>query len=304
MYDVIILGGGPAGYTAAIYTGRANLKTLVIEKLTPGGQMGTTDVVDNYPGFPEGVNGFDLAMKMKEQAERFGVATELADVTSVSLLGDIKTIETSMGSQQARSVILATGAEPRKLGVKGEAEFTSKGVSYCATCDGGFFREKTTAVVGGGDTAAADALYLAKLCKKVYIIHRRDALRASKAYLDPLREQHNIEFIWNTTVSEISGDKRVTDLTLRHSNGVTEPLPVDGVFIAVGNVPKSELFAGQLTLDDNGYILAGENTKTNIDGVFAIGDVRKKPLRQIVTAVADGATASYMVEEYLNTRKN
>lgn len=300
MYDVIILGGGPAGYAAGIYTGRANLKTLVIEKLSPGGQMGTTDVVDNYPGFPDGVNGYDLAMKMKAQAERFGVSTELADVTAISLQGDVKTIDTSMGRQEAKALILATGATPRKLAVPGEAAFTGKGVSYCATCDGSFYRGKTVAVVGGGDTAAADALYLAKLAKKVYVIHRRDKLRASKAYLMPLKEHNNIEFIWNTTVSEIAGQDNVTDLTLRHNNGVLEPLPIDGVFIAVGNEPNSALFRGQLSLNDGGYVAAGENTKTNADGVFAIGDVRSKPLRQISTAVGDGATAAYMAEAYLN----
>lgn len=300
MYDVIILGGGPAGYTAAIYTGRANLKTLLIEKLAPGGQMGITDIVDNYPGFPAGITGFDLAMQMKEQAERFGVSTELADVIAVTLQGDVKTVETSMGRQTAKAIILATGAAPRKLGVKGEAAFTGRGVSYCATCDGNFYRGKTVAVVGGGDTAAADALYLAKLAEKVYIIHRRDTLRASKAYLEPLKEHRNIEFIWNTTVTEISGQNKVTDLTLRHNNGVLEPLPADGIFIAVGNVPNSALFQGQVPLNEGGYVVAGENTKTNIDGVFAIGDLRSKPLRQIATAVADGATAAYMAEAYLS----
>lgn len=302
MYDVIILGGGPAGYTAAIYTGRANLNTLLIEKLAPGGQMGTTDVVDNYPGFPQGINGYDLALQMKAQAERFGVSTELADVKAVSLQGDAKKVETSMGTQEGRVVILATGAAPKKLQVKGETELSGKGVSYCATCDGGFFRGKTVAVIGGGDTAAADALYLSNLAAKVYVIHRRDSLRASKAYTDPLNKRQNIEFIWNTTVTEINGTDKVTDLTLRHQNSVLEPLPVDGVFIAIGHHPNTELFRGQLTLDDNHYIVAGENTKTNLDGVYAVGDVRSKPLRQIVTATADGAVASYMAEAYLSLR--
>lgn len=300
MYDVIILGGGPAGYTAGIYTGRANLKTLVIEKLAPGGQMGTTDIVDNYPGFPDGVNGFDLALQMKAQAERFGVATELAEVRSVSLQGEVKAVETSMGRQEARAVILSTGATPRKLNVPGEAEFTGRGVSYCATCDGNFYRGKTVAVVGGGDTAAADALYLSKLAKKVYLIHRRDTLRASKAYMDPLKEQKNIEFLWNTTVAKIEGGQKVTDLMLRHHNSVLEPLPADGIFIAVGNVPNTALFKGQIALNTEGYVAAGENTRTDVDGVFAVGDLRSKPLRQIVTATADGAVAAYMAEEYLS----
>lgn len=300
MYDIVVLGGGPAGYTAAMYAGRANLSVLLIESIAPGGQMGQTEWVDNYPGFPEGINGFDLAQRMKAQAERFGATTHLETVTKVSLQGAVKHVETNVGTYEARCIIVATGAAPRKLGVQGEAVLAGKGVSYCATCDGNFFRNKIVAVIGGGDTAAADALSLSKLAKKVYVIHRRDKLRASKAYLQPLAQRTNIEFLWNTRITHVLGESHVTGLALSRQNGVEDVLPVDGVFVAIGTVPNSELFSAQLVCDSNHYVLAGDNTKTNLDGVFAIGDVRQKPLRQIATAVSDGAVSAYMAEAYLN----
>lgn len=301
VYDVIIIGAGPAGYSAAIYSRRANLKTLVIEKLSPGGQMGLTDQIDNYPGFPEGIKGFDLAMKMKQGADRFGAETVMAEVTSFELDGNIKKIITSQGEYLSHTVILALGSHPRLLGVSGEEEFTGKGVSYCATCDGMFYRGKTVAVIGGGNTAAGDAMYLSKICKKIYLIHRRDKLRASRSYFDAIENAENIEFIWNTVVEEFSGDNKLQNLKISNvKTGGSSLLEVDGAFVAVGNIPNSDLLKGQIELDDQGYSTADESTRTSIPGVFAVGDLRKKPLRQIVTATADGAVASQFAEEYIS----
>lgn len=216
IYDVVIIGGGPGGYTAALYAARANLTVLLLEKLTPGGQMGTTDVIDNYPGFPEGINGFELAMQMKQGAERFGVETKLSEVLSVDLKGAVKQIRTADGTYQAKTVVLASGAHPRELGLAGERELRGRGVSYCATCDGMFYRGKTVVVVGGGNTAAADVLYLSKLCKKVYLVHRRDTLRASKVYLDPLQKAENVEFVWDSEVQEILQDGKIQGVLVRN----------------------------------------------------------------------------------------
>ena len=216
LYDVIVIGGGPGGYTAALYAARANLSVAILEKLSPGGQMGTTDVIDNYPGFPQGVNGFELAMQMKEGAERFGAQTQLAEVTQVELAGQVKTIHTSGGDYQARTVVLATGAHPRELGLPGERELRGRGVSYCATCDGMFYRGKTVVVVGGGNTAVSDVLYLSRLCEKVYLVHRRDTLRASKVYLDPLQKAENVEFVWDSEVKQLLRDQAVTGVRVRN----------------------------------------------------------------------------------------
>lgn len=301
MFDVIVIGGGPGGYTAALYAARAGFSVLVLEKLAPGGQMGTTDVIDNYPGFPEGVSGFDLAMKMKQGAERFGVETRLSRVIGAELSGRVKQVRTKDSALQARAVVLACGARPRELDLPGEREMRGKGVSYCATCDGMFFRGKTTAVVGGGNTAAADVLYLSRLCKKVYLIHRRDTLRASKAYLAPLEQAGNVEFVWSSQVEKLLYGERITGLRVRNRlSGESRELTCDGVFVAIGYLPETGLFQGQVDLDETGYIRAGEDTKTNIPGVFAVGDLRRKPLRQVVTAASDGAVAAHFVEEYLN----
>ena len=300
IYDTIVIGGGPGGYTAALYTARANLSTLVLEKLTPGGQMGTTDQIDNYPGFPQGVNGFELAMQMQQGAQRFGAQTELTEVISVELSGPVKQVRTQSGAYQGRTVVLATGASPRELGLPGERDLRGRGVSYCATCDGMFYRGKTVAVVGGGNTAAADALLLSRVAKEVHLIHRRDSLRATKVYHQPLQEAENVIFHWNATVAALNHGETFTGLTLRDKNtGALTELPCDGVFVSIGRQPNTELVAGQVALDPAGYIAADETTRTNIPGVFAVGDVRTKELRQVVTAVADGAVASHYAAEYL-----
>lgn len=299
--DVIIIGGGPGGYTAALYSARANLKTMVIEKLSAGGQMATTSQVDNYPGFEEGVNGFELGEKMRQGAERFGVESLFAEVESVDLSAQPKVIHTSDGDYFARTVILATGANPREMGLEEEQKLKGRGVAYCATCDGMFYRNKTVVVVGGGNTAVADALFLSKICNKVYLVHRRDQLRASKSYMSALKQSLNIEFIWNAKVKEILHDKKVTGVVTEDiESGDTIKVACDGVFVAIGRIPNTDLFKGQLELDEGGYIVADETTKTNLPGVFAVGDVRTKPLRQIVTATADGAVASKFAEEYID----
>lgn len=302
LYDVIILGGGPGGYTAALYAARANLSVLLLEKLTPGGQMGTTDRIDNYPGFPEGVDGFELAVKMQQQAERFGAQTRLSEVSSVELNGEIKTIHTKGGDYQGKTVVLATGAEPRELGLPGERELRGRGVSYCATCDGMFYRGKAVAVVGGGNSAVADVLYLSRICQKVYLIHRRDELRASMVYLDPLEKAENVEFVWNSTVAELLHEQDLTGVRVENKlSGESREIRCDGLFVAVGRVPASELFRGQVKLNESGYVPAGESTETELPGVYAVGDLREKALRQVITAAADGAVAAHYIEEYLAT---
>lgn len=301
IYDVVIIGGGPGGYTAALYAARANLTVLLLEKLTPGGQMGTTDVIDNYPGFPEGINGFELAMQMKQGAERFCVETKLSEVLSVDLKGAVKQIRTADGTYQAKTVVLASGAHPRELGLAGERELRGRGVSYCATCDGMFYRGKTVVVVGGGNTAAADVLYLSKLCKKVYLVHRRDTLRASKVYLDPLQKAENVEFVWDSEVQEILQDGKIQGVLVRNKkSGEKTEFSCDGLFVAVGYLPNTGLFRSQVETDEAGYVLADETTRTSLPGVYAVGDLRRKPLRQVVTAAADGAVAAHFIEEYLS----
>lgn len=301
IFDTIVIGGGPAGYTAALYCARANLSVLVLEKLSPGGQMGTTDMIDNYPGFPEGVSGFDLAMRMKQGAERFGVETKLSEVISAELSGSVKQIRTKSGTYQARTVVLATGAYPRELGLPGERELRGKGVSYCATCDGMFYRGRAVAVIGGGNTAVSDVLYLSRLCEKVYLIHRRDQLRASKVYLDPLKQAENVEFVWNSQAEALLYEDKLTGLRVKNKlTGETREISCGGVFIAVGYLPGTELFSGQVDMDPAGYILADETTRTSLPGVFAVGDLRKKPLRQVVTAASDGAVAAQFIEEFLS----
>lgn len=298
MYDVAVIGGGPGGYTAALYCARSGLSVLVLEKLSPGGQMATTSMVDNYPGFEEGIDGFELGEKMQRGAERFGAETAFVNVTAVDLKNEIKVIDTSKGQVKARAVVLATGASPREIGLPEEASLRGRGVAYCATCDGMMYRNKTVVVVGGGNSAAADALYLSKICKKVYLVHRRDTLRASNVYLEPLKNS-SVEFIWNSQVKQILHDKKVTGVVVENLEGQLTEIPCDGVFAAIGRVPDTELFKGQTELDGQGYIQGDESTRTNLPGVFAVGDVRTKPLRQIVTAASDGAVASHFIEEYL-----
>lgn len=299
-YDVIVIGGGPGGYTAALYTARAGLSTLVIERLAAGGQMTETTQIDNYPGFDEGIDGFSLGIKMQSGAHRFGAETLYAEVLSVRLEGKDKHIETSEGNLLAGAVILATGAGHRHLGVEGEEELIGRGVAYCAACDGMFYRGREVAVVGGGNSAVADALLLSRIAKKVHLIHRRDSLRATKIYHKALEEAENVEFHWNSAVESIRGEGQLTGIQLRNLvSGELQDLPLEGLFISVGRNPATELFQGQLQLDASGYIVADESTKTSVPGVFAVGDVRTKAVRQIVTAAADGAVAAHYAEEYL-----
>ena len=296
IYDMLIVGGGPGGYGAALYAARAGMSVLVLEKLSAGGQMAESPQIDNYPGIVEGIDGFTLGQQMKTHAEKFGAQTRLTEVNKLSFNGDIKTAETTDGVFSGRTLVIATGAEPKRLGVPGEQELLGRGVHYCAACDGMFYRGKMVAVVGGGNTAAADALLLSRVAQKVLLVHRRDSLRASQVYHKPLLEAENVEFHWNSAVTEI----RPGELVLQNlTTGEESALPCDGVFVAVGRQPATELVKDALELDEKGYILAGESTATNIPGVYAGGEVRTKALRQIVTAVADGATAVHQAEEYM-----
>ena len=300
VYDVIIIGGGPGGYTAALYTSRAGLDTLLLEKLSAGGQMALTSQIDNYPGFENGVDGFELAEKMQAGAERFGARTELAEVYSVELQDKIKKVETSEGTFFSKTVVISTGASPRELGVEKEQQLVGRGVNYCAACDGMFYKGKTVAVVGGGNSAAADALLLSRICEKVYVVHRRNELRATKVYHEPLMQAKNVEFCWDSVVTELLQEERFNGVRLKNVKTEEESeLSVDGIFISVGRKPVTDFLAGQVELDGAGYIVADESTRTNIPGVFAVGDVRTKVLRQVVTAVADGANASHYIDEYL-----
>lgn len=300
IYDMIIVGGGPGGYTAALYAARAGLDTLVLEKLSAGGQMALTQQIDNYPGFEDSVDGFTLAEKMQAQAERFGARTEYAQVEKLDLSAVPKVLETSDGTFYSKTVVLATGANPRKLGVDQEAALVGRGVAYCAACDGMFYKDKTVVVVGGGNSAAADALLLSRIAKRVILVHRRDTLRATKIYHEPLKQAENLEFRWNSAITGLLYGDRLTGVQLKNLNsGEVSNLDCDGLFISVGRTPATELVRGQLELDPGGYILAGETTETSIPGVFAVGDVRTKRLRQVVTAVSDGAVAVHMAEEYL-----
>jgi thioredoxin reductase (NADPH) len=300
VYDMIVVGGGPGGYTAALYAARSGLDTLVLEKLSAGGQMALTEAIDNYPGFEESIDGFTLAEKMQRQAERFGAKSEYAEVERVDLAASPKVLETSAGVFYGRTVALATGAGPRELGLANEAALTGRGVAYCAACDGMRYRGRTVVVVGGGNSAAGDALALSRVAKKVILVHRRDSLRATKVYHEPLMRAENMEFRWNSAVTELLGGDRLTGVRLRDlRTGEETQLDCDGVFISVGRKPATELVQGQLELDRGGYIVADETTKTSLPGVYAVGDVRTKPLRQVVTAVADGAMAVHMAEEYL-----
>ncbi len=301
-YDVAVIGGGPGGYTAALYCARSGFSVVVLEKLSAGGQMATTEQVDNYPGFEDGIDGFELGEKMQKGAERFGVETLYAEVTGVDFSGSTKRIESSEGVVEARTVVLATGASPRELGIKDERNLRGRGIAYCASCDGMMYRDKTVVVVGGGNTAVGDALTLAKICKKVYLVHRRDSLRATPIYLNALRE-HNVELVWNSRVAELQHDKRLTGVRIENvQTGEMRDLAADGVFVAVGRVPDTQIFAGQVRTDDAGYLIADETTRTNVPGVFAVGDARTKAVRQIVTAASDGAVAAHYIEEYLLER--
>ena len=292
IYDIAIIGGGPAGYSAALYGARAGYDTVVVEKLSAGGQMALTGDIDNYPGFEDGIDGFTLGMKMQQSAERFGAVTKYTEIKDVFLSQDVKRLVSADGEILAKNVIIATGAYPRELGLEGEQDYIGRGIHYCAHCDGRFYKGKTVVVVGGGNSAAEDALYLSKLAKKVYVVHRRDKLRAEKVYHEPLNNASNIEFIWDTAVTGFEGTDRVEAAKLENlKNGEKSILAADAIFVSIGRKPATEFLGESVSLDSHGYIVAGEDTKTNIPGVFAVGDVRTKMLRQVVTAVADGAVA-------------
>ena len=290
LYDLLIIGGGPGGYTAALYAARAGLSVAVLEKLSAGGQMALTDTVDNYPGFPDGIDGFALGENMQAQAERFGASTVLTEVLSVNLSTPEKEVRTDEGTFWGKAVIIATGAGPKKL------DFEGRNVHYCAACDGMRYKGKTVVVVGGGNSAAADALVLSRIAEKVILVHRRDTLRATKVYHRSLSEATNVEFLWNSAVTGLT-DQGVMVKNLQ--TGEEKEVNAHGLFVSIGRQPATELVKGQLALDENGYIIAGEDTATTLPGVYAVGDVRAKAVRQIVTAVADGAIAAHMAEKYL-----
>lgn len=302
IYDMIIVGGGPAGYSAALYASRAGLDTLVIERMSAGGQMALTDIIDNYPGFENGVDGFELGMKMQQGATRFGAKTEYGEVVGVDFSGTVKSVKTALKTFYGKTVVIATGANPRELGLENESKLVGRGVHYCAHCDGRFYKDKTVVVVGGGNSAVSDALYLSRIVKKVYLVHRRDTLRATKIYHEPLLKASNVEFVWNSRVTEIlEGNGRANGITVQSVQSEDKrQIECDGLFVSIGRQPITEFLNGAVALDGQGYIIADESTKTNIDGVYAVGDVRTKALRQVVTAVSDGAVAVHYAEEYLS----
>ena len=300
IYDMLIIGGGPAGYTAALYAARAGLQVIVLEKLSAGGQMALSHDIDNYPGFEDGIDGFTLADKMQSHAERFGAETALAEVTGLELAADVKIVRTTEGIYRSKTVVLATGANPRPLGLPEEKALIGRGIHYCAACDGMRFRNKTVLVVGGGNSAVAEALALSRVAKEVILIHRRDTLRATKIYHEPLEKADNITVRYNSAVASLHHDGKLTGAVLRDTvTGEETAVDCDGIFVSIGRVPATDLVKGQLDLDKAGYVRANESTRTNIPGVFAIGDIRTKALRQVITAAADGAVAVHYAEEYL-----
>lgn len=304
MKDIMIIGSGPAGLSAAIYAKRAGLDAAVLEKAPmSGGQVLTTYEVDNYPGLP-GIGGFELGMKFREHADRMQVEFIEEEVEQIEDAGDYKKVITTQGEHEARTVLLATGAVHAKLGIPGEDELAGMGVSYCATCDGAFFRKKTTAVIGGGDVAVEDAIFLSRMCEKVYLIHRRDELRAAKSLQKELFELPNVEVLWNSLPEAILGGEQVEGLRItERETGKTQELNVSGVFVAVGILPNTDYCSGLVEMDEKGYVLAGEDCCTSRKGIYAAGDIRKKPLRQILTAAADGANAITSIQGYLTERK-
>ena len=302
--DVAVIGAGPAGLTAGLYAARAGLSVAIYERISPGGQLAQTEWVANYPGFAEGADGFELAWAMKEQAEHFGAIIVSEEVTAVDFSGEVKTLTTPLGQHKARSVIVATGARPRKMGLAGEERLAGRGVSYCATCDGNFFRGKSVCVLGGGNTAAADAKYLARICERVYLVHRRDTLRASAIDRERLSSLLNVEFVWNSRIADLHSEEgRLAAVEVEDvATGARRTLPVEGLFVAIGTIPNVDFLEGVLPVDKGGYIVADESGATSVPGVFAAGDVRAKGLRQVVTAVSDGAIAAESAAAYVASR--
>lgn len=299
-YDVVIIGGGPAGLSAGIYAARARLKSLLIERGVVGGQIADAELVENYPGFAEGVSGFELGQLMHQQATRYGLETLLAEATGLELQGEKKAVVTTKGKFTTKAVIIASGSQRRKLGIPGEEEFTGKGVSYCATCDAPFFKEEPVAVVGGGDAAITEALYLAKFASRVKVIHRRNELRATRILQEKALSESKLEFIWNTVVEEIEGKDKVKRLKLSNViTGEKSTLDVAGVFISVGLKPNTDYLKGGLPLDAAGYIITNEKMETGIPGIFAAGDVRLNSARQAITAAGDGATAAIYAKRFI-----
>ena len=299
IYDTVIIGAGPGGMTAASYAARAGLKVLVLEGLIPGGQMGTTFEVENYPGMNNVLSGAELAMDFEGQAKKFGAEIAFERAEKVDFSGDMKIITTDSGEIKAKTVVLAMGAKPRKLKIPGEEEFSGMGVSYCATCDGAFYKGKDTVVAGGGDTALEDAIFLSKYCRKVYLVHRRDKFRAAYALEKRVREIDNIELVLCTNVIEIKGDKKVNTIVVKNNDGEITEIAAEGIFVAVGTEPGGEDITAEIKKNEAGYIITDEKMQTSVKGVYAVGDIREKELRQIVTAAADGAIAAHMISKYL-----
>ena len=300
MYDVIIVGGGPAGFTAALYSARSNLKTLLIERFFVGGQMSTTEVMENYPGFEEPINGIELALKMEKQAKKFGTEVISEEVVELDLDDEIKIVKTTNGEYRCKTVILGMGGSPRKLGLPSENNLMGRGISYCATCDGSFYRDMDVAIIGGGDTAVEDANYLSRICNKVYLVHRRDELRATKTLQDDVFKNPKVEIVWDSVPESINGDMSVESINVKNKKtDDVRTLEVSGIFVAIGSNPNTELIKDKLRMSESGYIVTGEDMQTSIAGVFACGDIRDKLLRQVVTAAADGAIAAYAAEKHI-----
>ena len=303
IYDVIIIGGGPAGLTASLYASRSRLNTLLIEIGLLGGQMTTTELIENYPGFPQGITGEELSRLMEEQAKRFGLEVVSQEAVEVKIEGDMKVIQANGTTYRCKALIICTGNEWRKLGVPGEKEFTGKGVSYCATCDGAFFQDSQIIVVGGGDSALTEALYLTKFVKELTIIHRRDSLRGTKIYQERVFANPKIKLLWNSVVQEIKGDSIVRSAVIKNvKTGEVTEISIEGVFLFVGLSPRTQFLKGLVNLDEAGYIVTDENGETSVKGIFAAGDCRKKLLRQVATAVGDGAMVAFAVEKYLEAK--
>jgi thioredoxin reductase (NADPH) len=302
-YDVLIIGGGPAGLSAGLYAARSRLKVKLFEKELVGGQASITDIIENYPGFSGGISGFELADKMREQAQKFGLELDMTEVTSIDFAGATKKVTTTGGEYSAKTVIIAGGVRPSKLDVPGAAELTGRGISYCATCDGPFFRDRRVMIIGGGNSAVEEAIYLTKFASSVTIVHRRDQLRAEKIVQEKAFKNEKIDFLFDSVLSSVSGNAAVSEVTVKNvKTGDEKEVPIDGIFVFVGNLPNTELFDKQIDLDEKGYIITDESLMTSVPGVFAAGDIRKNLLKQVVWAAAEGALAAVSAEKYIESQ--